>query len=306
MEKAQKRLSQILAKHSSIPISDYKHLKIANTIISHGKKRNRILKYFRFVGCFIVLITLCQSDVLLTRKKCLLSAPPSFTNLFRQPEDCNICQSITKIDKVYNISYQDFDRIYAKNSKPVLIKNATQGWKAMEVFDFDFIKDLYSSVDNFQDPTCQFFRYKTEFNSLTEALNMSPARAKLTAGEEPWYIGWSNCNKEGENILQDYFQKPYFLPSLSENIAFSWIFMGGPGKGAPLHVDNVLFPSWQAQIKGRKEWRLSPPPECSFECKSMSVIVEPGDIIAVDSNLWYHETIILPGELSITIGAEFD
>lgn len=28
-----------------------------------------------------------------------------------------------------------------------------------------------------------------------------------------------------------------------------------------MKVDNVRLPSWQAQIKGEKEWTLAPPPE---------------------------------------------
>ena len=27
-----------------------------------------------------------------------------------------------------------------------------------------------------------------------------------------------------------------------------WIFMGTPGYGAPFHLDNVKYPSWQAQV----------------------------------------------------------
>lgn len=35
---------------------------------------------------------------------------------------------------------------------------------------------------------------------------------------------------------------------------------------------------WQAQIIGRKTWKLVPPPECDHICNKMSVTVEPGDI----------------------------
>lgn len=108
--------------------------------------------------------------------------------------------------------------------------------------------------------------------------------------------------------------------------------MGGQSLGAHMHVDNVRLPSWQAQIKGVKEWILAPPPECYYECSTFSVTVQTGDIseqmmhsnsnfkiytnlvknciqlisVVLDTNKWYHKTIVMPGEISITIGAEYD
>ena len=45
-------------------------------------------------------------------------------------------------------------------------------------------------------------------------------------------------------------------------------------------IDAVGKPSWQAQIKGTKQWILEPPPECYFKCKNPKhvVVVQPGDI----------------------------
>lgn len=94
----------------------------------------------------------------------------------------------------------------------------------------------------------------------------------------------------------------------------------------------MIHPSWQAQLKGRKRWYLSPPPECYYSCNSMEVVMYPGEIsnqiiynfglyiyfynisindhisfiVVIDTNRWYHKTEILPGDISITIGAEYD
>ena len=84
------------------------------------------------------------------------------------------------------------------------------------------------------------------------------------------------------------------------------------------------MPSWQAQLKGTKQWFLAPPPECIFECNSFSVLVNPGDMskleldiitrsvlkiqfpVVLDTNRWYHKTNVVSKEISITIGAEYD
>lgn len=93
-------------------------------------------------------------------------------------------------------------------------------------------------------------------------------------------------------------------------------------------MDNVRLPSWQAQLKGAKKWELAPPPECYFQCKSFETVVHPGEIskcalenvfkkqinisgpaailVVLDTNKWYHKTNVLPGEVSVTIGAEYD
>jgi len=64
-----------------------------------------------------------------------------------------------------------------------------------------------------------------------------------------------------------------------------WIFMGTPGYGAPYHIDNVKYPSWQAQVSGVKNWSLRPPPECWWSCpKEMNVTLYPGDVIVVNTN----------------------
>lgn len=209
-----------------------------------------------------------------------------------------MCLDVTEIDKVKNISQNQFELNYASKMKPVVVIDGTRNWAPIKTFDFDFFKDLYQDVkgDTIKHE-CQFFPYKTEFKSLTDALNMSVPRSKLEPGTESWYIGWSNCNDNAGKILRKHYQKPYFFPDTSENIALSWIFMGGPGFGAHMHVifftkfasikysaktkfqvDNVQYPSWQAQLSGRKKWRLVPPPECYYKCQEVQIIVNPGEI----------------------------
>lgn len=59
--------------------------------------------------------------------------------------------------------------------------------KKFQVFDFWFFKDLYTQTDLGRTARdCQFFPYKTEFESLHEALEMDEARANLTKGTKSW------------------------------------------------------------------------------------------------------------------------
>lgn len=113
---------------------------------------------------------------------------------------------------------------------------------------------------------------------MREALSIPAERVNYEPGTKPWYFGWSNCNYKVAQELRKHYGRPYFLPDLSENNHIDWIFMGGSGLGAHMHVDNVRLPSWQAQIKGTKQWILAPPPECYYECSTFPVTVHTGDV----------------------------
>jgi hypothetical protein len=136
---------------------------------------------------------------------------------------------------------------------------------------------------------------------------MSSDRAHMHVGSDPWYIGWSNCDGNAANVLRTYYGRPYFLPDEAESSKTDWIFMGSPGYGAHMHIDNVVYPSWQAQVTGTKLWTLEPPPECYFECRDkIETFVHSGEMIVIDTNQWFHSTLIVGSEMSITIGSEYD
>lgn len=65
---------------------------------------------------------------------------------------------------------------------------------------------------------------------------------------EPWYVGWSDCDPSTREILSKLYERPDFIPLDSEPGRRDWFFMGTPGHGAPFHIDQVEFPSWQAQV----------------------------------------------------------
>ncbi|CAL7940418.1 unnamed protein product [Xylocopa violacea] len=234
--------------------------------------------------------------------KCLAELPPFTQKIFRPAEDCSMCRDVQQVDRISNVDPATFEQRYAYSGRPVVVTDAMANWTATTKFSFAFFKSLYDG----EDANCQFFPYKTEFKSLQDVFEMSESRASLEEGTKPWYVGWSNCDEEIGSELRRYYQRPYFLPATAESEKTDWIFMGSHGYGAPMHVDDVEHPSWQAQIKGEKQWILEPPRECHYACNRLEVVVHPGEIIVLDTNRWYHQTKIVSEEMSITIGAEYD
>lgn len=62
---------------------------------------------------------------------------------------------------------------------------------------------------------------------------------------------------------------------------------------------------WQAQLRGVKLWKVSPPPECDLKCSSFSFFAEVGDAVLLDTRIWYHGTVVNHGQFSITIQSEY-
>ncbi|XP_074644730.1 bifunctional arginine demethylase and lysyl-hydroxylase JMJD6-A-like [Tubulanus polymorphus] len=261
------------------------------------------------VSMFVVFVTIGYCQSWFSEYECIIDQNPFVQELARPLSSCTGCTGFESVPVLRDIDPTEFMGKYAFSGLPVLIKGATVNWTASDVFSYEFFKNLYNRRQEFlrvQDEECQFFGYNTEFINLKEAFDMSPERVDREAGEEPWYFGWSNCIVEISQTLKQYYQRPYFLPEDSESNQIDWIFMGVTGVGAPMHLDTVQRPSWQAQVSGRKTWSLAPVPECENICAEMKVTVETGDIIVLDTNRWYHSTFIHPGKLSITIGSEFD
>ncbi|KAK3884595.1 hypothetical protein Pcinc_011151 [Petrolisthes cinctipes] len=201
-----------------------------------------------------------------------------------------------------NVTREEFEP-WAYLSRPIVVRGGALHWPALHIFSESFFRSLYDGVPgSYSDVAhdCQFLPFRTYYLNLQEAL------ARQTRPKH-WYFGWSNCSPGVGGVLREVAPRPSFLPRHTEHSALDWIFMGTHGPGAASHLDYVQRPSWQAQIRGTKTWHLRPVPECQHACPHhLTITVHRGDIVLVDTNQWYHTTVIHPGDISITIGSEYD
>ncbi|KAG9509468.1 hypothetical protein GZH46_02014, partial [Fragariocoptes setiger] len=259
----------------------------------------------------------------LDSSSCQLLLSPRYMETVLPPFNCSLCSGSNAIvDRMSNLTQEEFEQRYAFTGKPVVVTDAQSNWTARTVFDVDYFIRLYLDENNAneeetpdEEKTCQFFPYKTNFSNLSEALiYVNKTITKFKAQDDnkseftrAWYFGWSNCDAGVSQELRKHYRKPYFLPATSYITRTDWIFMGMPGYGAHMHIDRVFKPSWQAQIRGTKVWRLQPPAECYHQCPSIiETIVGAGDTIVLDTNIWYHATEIIGFDISIVIGSEYD
>ncbi|XP_064478941.1 uncharacterized protein LOC135392170 [Ornithodoros turicata] len=255
-----------------------------------------------WLKCFIIIAAFAMSYDSLEDVPCLLEPSAVFMEMTRPIADCAFC----KVDGFFeseNMTRELFLEI-GYSDRPIILRGAAKNWKAMKTFNFSFFKAAYTTASSSlktNDEYCQFFQYKCNFETLEDFFNMPDSPDAGT-----WYVGWSNCDHRVAQALREHYTRPAFLPEDSEASIIDWIFMGYSGNGATMHLDYVLRPSWQAQISGRKSWHLVPPPECEDVCRSLSITAEPGDMVMINTNKWYHGTWVEPGEISITIGSEYD
>jgi hypothetical protein len=205
----------------------------------------------------------------ITTDTCVFEIPDFLSTFLRPITNCNICVNMKQIEKLESISREEFELKYAYTSVPVVIKNALTNWTAMQTLNFKYLKNLYSNIDQVsyktrqelvntfsnkdgqssklmetfgnivesedernvfkETTTCQFFPYRSHFNSLEEVLQMNEDSDEF---KKPWYVGWSNCNSYASEELRKLYNRPHFLPKESEMSKLDWIFMGVPGYGA--------------------------------------------------------------------------
>ena len=258
---------------------------------------------------------------LFEQEECIVTKPKWLANhLITIPTaNCHsMCQGITEVPALAKISSLEFLAKYAYSGRPLIIRNATDGWQAMEKFEFNFLKRIFQShAENLVAisfiasksntklspenakllDTCRFFPFNTDARNLAEFLNIS--KTKFVEGN--YYVGWSNCFPEVLNQLHSQYSWPDFLPTDSEASKIDWIFMG-----ASHEKDFINRPYLQAVITGAKNWTLYPPAECENVCLSKyEVHIAKGDLIIFDTNLWYHRIKTHPG-VFIALGTEFD
>ena len=127
----------------------------------------------------------------LEKETCLVPATETYLDFFRPPVDCSICEDVDTVDVVTNLTKDEFVEKYAYTGRPVLIRNGSKNWTASSHFSFEFFKNIYpqnSPILQSADKDCQFFPYRTKFESLGEVFDMPESMAKMEG--QPWYIGW--------------------------------------------------------------------------------------------------------------------
>lgn len=126
-------------------------------------------------------------------EQCFLENYEFLSDMLRPVVDCTICQDIRIVDRVSNLSHSEFMAKYAFTGRPVVVTDGTKDWSASDHFNFQFFKKLYKrnspNLSGEGGEECQFFPYRTDFETLGDVFQM-PAEMRDGVSGKPWYIGW--------------------------------------------------------------------------------------------------------------------
>jgi histone arginine demethylase JMJD6 len=231
------------------------------------------------------------------------------------------------IDRLENLSYQEFERDYLMPLRPVIVTDAMRGWPALGKWTPEFFRDHYGTL-----PICVDGRSMTLGEMIELVLVSTP--------EQPApYLRNQLLSKLPRELRADVTPLPiYTLPNWLESpllgrhrsLSSFEIYIGGHGARFPtLHYDGLHSHAFLMEIYGRKEfWCYSPeqaplmyprdgigrnqskvndvehpdlerfPLFATAVCEKF--VLAPGEMLFVPAG-WWHTTRLLGPAISVSI-----
>lgn len=158
--------------------------------------------------------------------------------------------TIQEVDRVQNISLNDFKRLYVDQNKPVVIEGGALSWACCQEWSLDYFSELHGddditivAVDHTEKPY--------EIIKLKEVIrNIRSGGGK--------YFRFYPLLKEHPEHIKDFDYK--WLRKIKSKISFReqfQVFIGGKGSQTPMH--NAMLGNIFIQAYGEKEWILYKP-----------------------------------------------
>ena len=169
----------------------------------------------------------------------------------------------SQVERVSNISAKDFQNLYIKPQKPVVVENLIQDWPAFEKWDFDYLKkvagDKIVPLYN-NDPV----DYSKKVNEPIARMKMSEYIDLMMEGPTDLRIFLYNLMKEVPELQND-----YQLPDLGLNLfkSLPMLFFGGEGSNVFMHYDIDLANILHFHFAGKKRCIIVPPDQTKYMYK---------------------------------------
>jgi Cupin-like domain len=172
-------------------------------------------------------------------------------------------KSTDLVERRQGLTYDEFIRDHVRGNRPVIITDATRGWKALDKWTPEFFKERYGS---------------TAINVEGDKQTLGPFMDEVRASrfDRPGRYAYSmSIPRQFPDLIEDiqpqpkiwspnWLDDPYVLPIVKDhkllNVTGLEINIGGAGSAFPLiHFDELQTETFVVQIHGRKEWVLYSP-----------------------------------------------
>jgi len=157
--------------------------------------------------------------------------------------------TIYPLERVSNISIEDFKKNYIAKGKPVIIEGGAKDWPAANEWSLDYFKNLYGNEE--------ILYVDYENHSAFERIKLKEIIDGIRDKVGRYYRFYPLLQRHPEHINDfdyDWLKKCRHKVNWNENFN---IFIGGEGSYSPLHnsFSNNIF----TQVHGEKEWIIYPP-----------------------------------------------
>jgi hypothetical protein len=224
----------------------------------------------------------------------------------------------TEVERIDDITGDDFYRRYVATGTPVVIESLARRWPALSLWTPRYFRERFGDVEvtmtdgREADP---YYDARTAAHSRTILFRDYVARVEAAGETNDFYLVAQNRNLEKEGLaplLEDVAFPDGFL-DMDRVFGGSALWFGPAGTLTPLHHDcsNILF----TQIYGEKSLRLVSPREARLFEGALSmyagvdpdaldgalvktVVLRPGDTLFIPVG-WWHEVRSLGVSISL-------
>lgn len=222
------------------------------------------------------------------------------------------------IDKVENISPEDFKKKYYEPMKPVVITGLAKEWPAYTKWNWDYFKEIVGDVkvglyNNVKSDAYTPINTADDYKTFGEYIDM------IRSGPAGWRIFLFNIFQHAPQITKDFTWPEHLMKGFVKR--YPMLFVGGASSITHMHFDIDMSHILHTQFMGRKRVLLFPFEEQHklyrkpFEvlslvdfshynqgngtpdyeafpalkhAKGYEVILEPGDTLFMPAGFWHH------------------
>ncbi len=223
------------------------------------------------------------------------------------------------VDRVEDISPEDFKANYYNPMKPVVIRNLSKQWPAYQKWNWDYFKAIVGEVKVGVYNNIKSDAY-TPINTADDYMKFGDYIDMVRRGPAEWRIFLFNIFDHAPGIIKDFQWPDHLMKGFVKR--YPMLFVGGQGSVTHMHFDIDLSHILHTQFAGRKRVLLFPFEEqhklyrkpwevlsfVNFEkyfdkdqnkleedrfpalklAKGYEIILEHGDTLFMPAGYWHH------------------
>lgn len=170
------------------------------------------------------------------------------------------------LDKIQNISSDEFRKEFVAKRKPVILKDAVKNWEALEKWSPEFWKKNYGNKKVKIDDNEYTMNEVIDLALKSDENNPAPYYRNIRVADDYPEL-MSDISPESEYCLPNYFLHKIFTPLRTSLFAYGQyeLFIGGKGRSFPyLHYDVPGADTFIHQLVGEKELILFSPEDSQY------------------------------------------